>query len=80
MIETLGLIVGTLVVIEAQPLHRVENRLHRLLRRPLQIGILDAQYETALCFTAVEPAEQGRTRATNVQYSGRTRGKSGFYH
>ena len=76
-LEALRLVVGTLVVVELQPRHAVENGVDRLLGRTLPVGVLDAQHEAAAVTTRVEPAEQRRACATDVQIPRRTRGKTG---
>jgi hypothetical protein len=73
----LALVKGPLVVIEAEPLHAVENRRQRLGRRALAVRVLDAQYERAAVPARVEPAEERRAHAADVQHAGRARREAG---
>ena len=54
-IHALHLIKRPFVVIQIQPGHPVQDRLHRFLRGTLQIGILDAQNEGAAQLARVGP-------------------------
>src|SRR6185436_18082652 len=65
-IEPLHLKIGP-VVIEPQPPHAVEYRLHRRLGRALPVGVFDAQDESAAVLPRVGPAEERRACASNVQ-------------
>src|SRR6202034_151920 len=75
-VETLRLEVRAGVGIEAQPGHAVEDHAHRLIRRALAVGVLDAQDEFPAHAARVQPAEERRTHAADVQHSGRTRSKT----
>ena len=66
------------VPIEAEPFEPVENRVDRRLRRPLAIGVLDAQQELAARVLGVEPVEQRRARAADMQEAGRRRREAGY--
>ena len=59
------------VPIEPEPFEPVENRLDRRLRRPFAVGVLDAQQELAAEALGVEPVEQRRARAADMQEAGR---------
>ena len=59
------------VPVEPEPLEAVENGVHRGLRRALAVGVLDAQQERAAEPLRVEPVEQRRARAADVQEAGR---------
>ena len=59
------------VPIEPEPFEPVENRVHRCLRRALAVGVLDAQQERAAEALGVEPVEQSRARASDMQEAGR---------
>ena len=78
-IEAPGLVERSLVVIEAQPLHAVEDHLHGFLRRTLSVGVLDAQDEHAAVAPRVQPAEKRRAHAADVQQAGGARGKAGAH-
>src|ERR1700722_9915996 len=66
------------VPIEAEPFEPVENRIDRRLRRPLAVGVLDAQQELAAEALGVEPVEQRRARAADMQEAGRRRCEAGY--
>ena len=59
------------VPIETEPFEPVENRVHRALRRPFPVGVFDAQQERAAEALGVEPVEQRRARASDMQEAGR---------
>ena len=75
-IEALRLVKRSLVVVEPEPLHAVENRLHRFGRGPLEIGIFYSQHEASAGLAAEQPAKQRGTGSANVQHAGRTGGES----
>src|SRR5258708_5707466 len=58
------------VVIQLQPFEAFENRARRLVRRTLQVGILDAQQEFAAQLARKQPVEQRRARGADVQIAG----------
>jgi hypothetical protein len=76
-VHALRLVEGSLVVVEAQPLHAVEDRLHRLGRGSLAVGVLDAQDELPAVSARVQPAEQRGAHAADVQHAGGTGSKAG---
>ena len=59
------------VPIESEPFQPIENRVHRGLRRSLAICVLDAEQERAAEALGVEPVEQSRARASDMQEAGR---------
>src|SRR5438477_13211953 len=59
------------VVIETEPGHRIENRLHRRGCRTLDVGVLDPQDERALMTTRKSPGEKRGARAAEMK---KTRG------
>src|SRR5277367_389273 len=59
------------VPIETEPFEPVENCVHRGLGRTFAIGVLDAQQELAAEALGVEPVEQSRARAADVEEAGR---------
>src|SRR4029077_2700671 len=65
-IETLRLVVRTLVGVEPEPAHALENHAHRLLGGALPVRVLDAQNELAARAPRVQPAEQRSARAADV--------------
>ena len=62
-----------LVPVEAEPAQAVENALDHRLRRPLDVGVLDAQHEHAAMPARKQPVEQRRPGAADVQVAGRRR-------
>ena len=78
-IKTLTLKVGPLVVVESQPLHPVEDRLHRLLGGAGNIGILDPQNELTVVMSREEPVEERRPYPADMEVTGGTRGKAGLH-
>src|SRR5271154_2688708 len=58
------------VPVEAEPFEPVENRIDRRLRRPFAVGVLDAQQELAAEALGVEPVEQRRACAADMQEAG----------
>src|ERR1700689_2032430 len=76
-VEALGLIERALIMLQSSPFHPVENLLDRLIRRTLQIGVLNAQHELARMPPRIQPAEKRRAQSPDVQESGGTRCESG---
>ena len=75
-VQPLGLVIGTIIPIDAQPCQGVKNRLHRSFRRALDVGILQAQHETATGVPGIEPVEKRRPGAAHMQIAGRAGGKA----
>ena len=73
----LALVERPFVGIQAEPLHAVQDHLHGLGRRSFAIRVLHAQDESAAVAARVEPAEERRAHAADVQETGRARGKAG---
>ena len=69
-VETLRLVVRPVVVLEPEPLHALEDHLHGLGRGALEVGVLDAQDELAAHAPGIQPAEQRRAHAADVQQAG----------
>ena len=78
--ETPGLEIRALVGVETQPGHAIQDRLHRLGRRPLEVGILDTQDELAVRLAGQQPAKKRGSRTADVEHAGRARGESGPDH
>jgi hypothetical protein len=76
-IHALHLVERTLVVRQAQPLHAVDDGLHRLRRRTRDVGVLDAQDEGAAMAAGIGPGKQRRAGAADVQETGGTGGEAG---
>jgi hypothetical protein len=72
-----GLVVRTFVVVQPQPLHAFEDRIHRFLGGALAIGILDAQDEFAAAAPGLQPAIQRRARTADVQVASGAGGETG---
>src|SRR5262249_48460425 len=64
------------VPVEAEPAHRVEDRLHAVLRAALAIGVFDAQDELATLLPGPEPVVQGAAGSPDVQVAGGRRRES----
>ena len=62
---------GTLVPLEAEPAHRLEDTGHHLVGRSLRIGIFDAKNEGAAVPPREQPVEKRRARPADVEISGR---------
>ena len=76
-IHAARLIERTLVGLQAEPLHAVENDLRRLVGGALAVGVLDAQDERAAVTARVQPREQRRAHAADVQHAGRAGSETG---
>ncbi len=76
-VETVGLPHRSLVVVEVEPAHAVENDLDGLLGRTLEVGVLDAQDELAAVMARERPAEQRRAGGAQVQHAGRAGSDAG---
>ena len=83
-VEPLGLAVradgtagiGAFVPVEPQPPQVLEDALLRLTRRPLAIGVFDAEDEGAAAIAREQPVEQRRPGVADVQLSGGARSKT----
>src|SRR5262249_17562148 len=58
------------VPIELEPAQTVENRQDYAFRRARPVGVLDAQQHFAALGFGIEPIEQGRARAADMQIAG----------
>jgi hypothetical protein len=79
-VEAPRLIERAFTVVEAGPLETVENLLDGIVRRALQIGILDAKYKLTRTTPGVQPRKQCGPQYTDVQEAGRTGSNSGADH
>jgi hypothetical protein len=70
----LGLEVGPLVPVQAQPQHGPLDAFGVLGPVALGVGVLDAQHERARTLAGEEPVEQCRTGAADVEIARRRRG------
>ena len=77
--EAPGLKRRAFVPVEPQPDETLQDALHRDLGGTRPVGVLDAQQEAPAVTAGVEPAEQGGTRAADVQVTGRARCEAGAY-
>ena len=68
--HALGLMVGTLVPVEAEPAHALQDAVNHLRGRALEIGVLNAQDQRAAVMASEQPVEQRGARAAHVQVSG----------
>src|SRR4029079_9435002 len=79
-IHTLHLVVRALVVVEAEPRHRVDDRLRGFRRGALHVVILDAQDEHAAMMARERPWEERRAYVAEMQEAGRARSKARANH
>jgi hypothetical protein len=56
----------TFIGIKAEPVHAFQDALHHLDRRPLNVRVLDAEYESAVVLAREKPIEQRGPRAAQV--------------
>src|SRR5690606_4832007 len=75
-VEAMGLIDGALVVVQAQPVHGLEDRIDRGLRAALTVGVLDAQHELSAAMARLQPAVQRGACTADVQVAGGTGGET----
>jgi hypothetical protein len=68
--------VGSLVPVKTEPAKAVEDSGDHLARRPLHVGIFDPEDEDAAVTPRVEPIEECRARAADVQIASRRRRKA----
>src|SRR5690606_37029690 len=76
-LQAMGLVDRALVVVHAQPGHRLEDRVDRRLGTALAVGVLDPQDELPAAATRLQPAVQRGARAADVQVSGGAGGETG---
>ena len=69
-LEVRALVDDVLVPIEAEPLEPLEDRAGALVGAARLVGVLDAQQELAAVLARVEPVEERRSRAADVQVAG----------
>ena len=72
-----GLVDDLAVPIEAEPLQPVDDGVDRRLRGALAVGVFDAQHHPAAVLLGVEPVEQRRARAADMQKAGGRRSEAG---
>src|SRR5204862_7333646 len=65
------------VVVEPQPRHRIQDRLHRLQGRASDVGVLDAQQEDAAVLARERPWEQRRADVAEMDEAGGTGREAG---
>jgi hypothetical protein len=75
-IEALGLVKWAFVVIEAEPIHGIENRLDRLPGRARDVGILDTQDESSALLSGQQVIEQGGSGPADMQVTRRAGGET----
>ena len=67
---------GAFVPVHAEPAHRVEDHLQEGVGVALLVRVLDAEDELAARVAGVEPVEQGRTGASDVEEAGGAGGEA----
>src|SRR3989454_2383757 len=78
--EALHLEERTLIPVEPEPAHGVEDRLHRGFGRALEVRVLDAQDEFTAVLSGVRPREESGPRPADMEVAGRARSKTGSDH
>jgi hypothetical protein len=58
--------IRTFIPVQSEPLHPVENRLHRRLGVPRFVGVLDAQDKRPTQVPGIKPIKQCSPRSTNM--------------
>jgi len=76
-VHALHLVERPLVRVQTEPVHAVEDRLHRLRRGAGDVGVLDAQDEAPAVAAGEGPGEQRGARAADVKVAGRAGGEAG---
>ena len=76
-LQALHLVERAFVPVETEPAHAVEDGVDGGLRRALDVGVLDAQDESAAVLARVGPGIQRRAGAADVEIAGRTGGEAG---
>src|SRR5690606_16915750 len=76
-VQALGLEDRAFVIVQPQPVHRLEDRVDRGLGAALAVGVLDPQDELAPRVPRPPPARQRGAPATDVQVAGGTGGEAG---
>ena len=76
-IQPVGLVDRTLVVVQAKPVHRLQDGVDRGLGAALAVGVLDPQDELTALAARLQPAIQRGARAADVEVAGRGRGEAG---
>ncbi|OIQ76416.1 hypothetical protein GALL_419010 [mine drainage metagenome] len=76
-VHALHLVKRAFVVIQTQPAHAIQNRLHGLWCGTCHIGILDAQNEFSAMLAGVSPGEQRGTSAADMQKTSRAGSETG---
>jgi hypothetical protein len=75
-VKAVRLINRTFVIIESQPIHRLQNRIDRRLGAARDIGIFNAENEGPLLLAGEEKIEKGGTRSSDMQIAGGAGGKT----
>ena len=69
-VEAVRLVEGTLVPVQAEPLHALEDRLRHLIAGAVAVGILDTEHEHPALLADVEPVEERGAGASDVEVAG----------
>ena len=76
-LQPVGLVERALVIIQAQPVHRLQDRVDRGLGAALAVGVLDPQHELPAVAACGQPAVQRGAGAADMQVAGGAGGKTG---
>src|SRR5262249_43830323 len=60
------------IPVESEPGHPMEDRMDRVVRRPIAVGVLDPKEEGPLVMTGKQPVEERRPGTADVEVSGGT--------
>jgi hypothetical protein len=71
-----ALIDDAVVPVQSKPLQPVEDRAGALVGTPRFVGVFNAEQELAVELPGVQPVEECRARAADVEISGRRRGEA----
>ena len=75
-LHVLGLVEDLFIVVEAQPLHAVEEHRDGLRRGPLEVGVLDAQQELSARVAGEKPVVDGGADVADMDLARRRRGET----
>lgn len=77
--DPLGLSEGSLIPIQTDPPHSIENSCDRFIRRPALVRVLDTEDKSTLLLPCEEPIEERRPHSAYMKKPRRARGKTNAY-
>ncbi len=78
-LHALHLVERAFIMLQAQPVHAIQNCLHGFRRGAFKISIFNTQHKGATKVTGKSPAEQGSAGTANMKIAGRAGSKTGAY-